>query len=288
MCASFTREERAILIAMVSAELKELFDQRDALDAALELTPGDADLLAVKAELEELIAGLEAEEAPAQPPPPPVEQDAPKWDKAKHPAFAKQAQQTGIEEPAPVVFKQGDTVLAKWTKDRQFYEARITSITGSSADPVYFVKYLKYDEQAQLRRQDLKAIYQSSKKRKADDSPAPPAVPSAPSTPIPTNIIAAPSTVNPELAAQAKEGSKYDAQNRPAKTLRQMPKSKALNTKKNSWQDFQKKGGKKTGKKESMFRTQEGNPNARGENMSISIHERTGLTFHSWFHGFRT
>lgn len=259
---------------MVSAELKELFDQRDALDAALELTPGDADLLAVKAELQELIDGLEAEEAPAAPPSLPVEQEAPKWDKSKHPAFAKQAQQAGAEEAAPVVFKQGDTVLAKWAKDRQFYEARITSITGSSADPIYFVKYLKYDEQAQLRRQDLRAIYQPSKKRKADDSPAPPAAPSAPATPVPTNIIAAPSTVNPELAAQVKEGSKYDAQNRPAKTLRQMPKSKALNNKKNSWQDFQKKGGKKTGKKESMFRTQEGNPNARGKAIPSYLREK--------------
>lgn len=195
-----------------------------------------------------------------------------KWSKENHPAFQPGYKRPGaplspVEEPqsqAATTFQVNDTVLAKWvTGDKAFYPARITSITGSSASPIYNVTFKSYGNSETLRGHDIKAILNDSKKRKADGSPA---MPISPVVTGNSNVISAAANINPELAHQVrKEPSKVsDGPTRPAKVPRKVKANKELEAGKNKWQDFSAKGKMgKVAKKDSMFRTGE-SVNARG------------------------
>jgi survival-of-motor-neuron-related-splicing factor 30 len=160
--------------------------------------------------------------------------------------------------------------LAKYAGDKQFYEARIISVTGSSAAPIYTVNFKGYTGTETLRQEHLRplpaASSSTSQKRKADGSPAV-SVPSTPtvSTPIP-GVISAEANINPALASAAKKDQikPLDGDRKPPKKVKT---SKALESSKNNWQSWQSKAssGKaaKVVQKESMFRTGEA-PSARG------------------------
>lgn len=249
--------------------------------------PDNAELQALKSELEEAISvtqsaiqDLTPAPAPqkAKPASPSVTEE--KWSREKHPAFQPGYKRPGapaspVEEPqAPVSLRVNDMVLAKWLSgDKAFYPARITSITGSSADPVYSVTFKSYGNNETLKKQDIKPISNESKKRKADASPAPApaaAIPS-PAAPVVPGVISAAANINPELASQArKEPSKVsDGPTRPAKVPRKVKANKELEAGKSKWQEFANKSKLgKTAKKESMFRTGEG-VNARGETGAV-------------------
>lgn len=240
----------------------------------------NTELAALKAELEEAISVTEAalkdlQPAPAPAPPPktsPAQPTEAKWSKENHPAFQPGYKRPGAppspaeEVQAPVTFKVNDMVMARWLSgDKSFYTARITSITGSSADPVYSVTFKSYGNSETLKKHDIKPISNDSKKRKADASPA-----VATSSPTPTNnpgVISAAANINPDLATQArKEPSKVsDGPARPDKVPRKVKANKELEAGKSKWQDFTNKSkvGKSV-KKDSMFRTGEG-VNARGK-----------------------
>lgn len=245
----------------------------------MQANPDNAELQTLKQEIEEVIsltelAIAELKPAPAQEPPKPTEpSEKPKWSKENHPAYqagyrkpGEPQSPTGPESQAPVTYKVNDMVLAKWVSgDKAFYPARITSITGSSASPVYYVTFKGYGNTETLRGADIKPISNNATKRKADGAPV--ASPS-PAPPAPTNpgVISAAADINPELASQAKkEPSKVsDGPPRPAKIPRKVKANKELEAGKNKWQDFAAKGKfGKGGKKDSMFRTGEG-VNARG------------------------
>ena len=168
----------------------------------------------------------------------------------------------------PSQFSVNDNVLAKWVSgDKAFYPARITSITGSSSKPVYYVAFKNYATTETLSAHDIKPISNDSRKRKADGAPAGPPTPSPLTPNTPSNVISAAADINPALATQArKEPSKVsDGPARPAKVPRKVKANKELEAGKSKWQQFSTKG--KTGKvakKESMFRTPEG-VNARGK-----------------------
>jgi len=193
-----------------------------------------------------------------------------KWSKENHPAY-----QAGYRKPeaepdesnAPAQFSVNDTVSARWKSgDGGFYTARITSITGSSSDPVYIVTFKNYGNSETLKGKDIKPLSTESKKRKADGM-------SGSSTPVPPptnpNVISAAANVDPALAQQARrEPSKVsDGPLRPAKIPRKVKANKELEAGKNKWQDFAAKGkAGKSGKKDSMFRTGE------------SVNARVGFT----------
>ena len=152
--------------------------QLDVVNAGLKDDSGNAELLALKSELDDAIGLLEetlaelkpakATPKPKSPSPPPVQE---KWSRENHPAFKKAAPPPEEKEPdqGPVNYKVNDNVMAKWlTGDRGFYPARITSITGSSTDPIYIVKFKSYDTTEQLRSRDIRPVAQ---KRKADGTP---------------------------------------------------------------------------------------------------------------------
>lgn len=224
-------------------------------------------------ELEEVISLTETTIAELRPAPAeqatPVDSDKPKWSKENHPAFQSGYRKPGrptspVEDAQPSsTYKVNDMVMAKWVSgDKAFYPARITSITGSSAAPVYYVTFKSYNNTESLRGSDIRPISTGAQKRKADGTPA--AQPSSAPTPAPVagpGVISAAADINQELAQQAKkEPSKVsDGPARPAKIPRKVKANKELEAGKNKWQEFAAKGkfGKGT-KKDSMFRTGEG------------------------------
>jgi len=245
--------------------------------SSLQGDPENIELQALRAELEVAISETEnaiAELRPLALPDnsgpfsPPASE---KWSREKHPAFQPGYRRRGaapspIEEPqAPVIFKVNDTVLAKWVSgDKAFYPARITSITGSSASPVYNVTFKSYGNSDVIRGNDIKPVSNESKKRKADGSTV---VPSPPTVAGNSSVISAAANIDPALASQAKkEPSKVsDGPTRAPKIPRKVKANKELEAGKNKWQDFAVKGKVgRTAKKDSMFRTGE-SANARGQ-----------------------
>ncbi|KAI4202437.1 MAG: hypothetical protein LQ346_001995 [Caloplaca aetnensis] len=260
-------------IAALDEELRQYKLQLETVQSSLQADPDNADLQNIKNDLEEVItltsaaiAELKPASAPApakKPSPPTVKE---KWSKENHPAYQAGyrkpvAPASPIEEtPAKTTFAVNDTVLAKWVSgDKAFYPARITSITGSSSNPVYIVTFKNYANTETLSAQDIKPTASDSKKRKADGTPG---TPSTPTIPTNTNVISAAANINPDLANQAKrEPSKVsDGPTRPAKVPRKVKANKELEAGKNKWQEFSTKGksAAKFTKKDSMFRTPDG------------------------------
>ncbi|KAG9241159.1 hypothetical protein BJ878DRAFT_558728 [Calycina marina] len=260
-------------VAPFEESVKEFKLQLETIQLSLQADPGNADLLALKTELEEVISLTEYEITQIKPssipaPAPKKVAEAPvkeKWSRENHPAY-KKAEAPVEEAETQTTFAVNDTVLAKWhSGDKGFYPARITSITGSSTAPVYIVKFKSYDSTETLRSKDIKPIVNPNK-RKADGTPITASIPKAPTNP---NVISADADIKPELATAAKrEPSKVsDGPPRPSKAPKKIKANKELEAGKNKWQDFAAKGKfGKTAKKESMFRTPDG------------VHGRVGFT----------
>lgn len=195
--------------------------------------------------------------APAAPPPEPA-----KWSKENHPAFKKAAPPVEEKEEAPVHYQVNDTVLGKWLSgDKAFYPGRITSITGSSTDPIYIVKFKTYDNTETLRSRDIRPI---SNKRKADGPPSASATPVS-TTPAPGVVSSAGATMYPD--AQKESEAEKDAAKAPKP--KKIRAKKELEAGKSKWQDFNAKSKfGKSNKKDSMFRTPEG-VHGRGKSLNF-------------------
>lgn len=241
-----------------------------------------ADALEMKVEIDAQIKDVDGRiSALGQLAEPPVESGAEKWNKEEHPAFRKPAVTPSSAEDKKQVhsFKVNDIVTAKYAGDKQFYEARIISITGSSVNPIYTVNFKGYPGTETVRNHEIRPVAavapkptstsQTAQKRKADDSlVAPTAISPAITTPIP-GVISAAANIDTEKAnALRKEANKVlDGDSKP-KAAKKARTNKALESSKNNWQAWQTKAS--TGKaakvvaKDSMFRTGEA-PTARGE-----------------------
>lgn len=272
--------------------------QLETVQSSLQVDPDNTELQSLKAELEELITLTETSIAELKPPAPtaPPKQPSPpkeKWSKENHPAYKAGYRPPPVEHTQtptptddpipPASFSVNENVLARWTSgDNSFYPARITSITGSSSNPVYFVSFKSYGNVETLTAKDIKPMSNSdSRKRKADGSPGfSSSHPPGPHQPH-SSVISAAADINPALANQArKEPSKAtDGPPRPPKMSRKVKANKELEEGKAKWKDFASKG--KIGKKDSMFRTGD-SVNARG--MFISPLYLTTLTSSSWIH----
>jgi survival-of-motor-neuron-related-splicing factor 30 len=269
-------------IASLEADIKQYQEQLDVVNGGLKDEPGNQELLALKSELDdaigllnETLAELKPAEVPApksKAPSPPTVQE--KWSRENHPAFKKATPADDKEtDNVPVHYKVNDNIMAKWVSgDKSFYPARITSITGSSTDPIYIVKFKSYDTTEQLRSRDIRPIAQ---KRKADGTPAHSSAPAAPS-PVPSitpnasdpGVISAAANINLELAQKSREAAQANAGDAKPKA-KKIKATRELEAGKNSWKDFNTKSkfakGQKA-KKDSMFRTPEG------------VHGRVGFT----------
>lgn len=246
-------------------ELLASYDELLALDPNDEQTLSDR--ASTLAEINSLKSRIAAASAPTQNEAPPP----PKWDPTKHPKYNKASSEAPPPPPpadeAPVVFNVKDLVLAKWSGDKQFYEATIITKTGSSADPVYTVSF-KIDNSTETKRKyEVRAM--PGKKRKAEAAPAvatPPAFPTPDRDSNGTVITAAP--VVDKSAIQKKEPSMVsDGPTRMQPEKKKLKGGKVMENKKANWQSFMQNGPKKSAvtaskPKESMFRTPDA-PNAR-------------------------
>ncbi|KAI1149654.1 hypothetical protein F4825DRAFT_453261 [Nemania diffusa] len=284
-------------ISSIEEDVKQFREQLDVVEAGLRDDPSNAELLALKSELDDALSLLNetiAELKPAKatsskpqaqaqaraPSPSPTPAVPEKWSRENHPAFKKPQppEEKDVDAGVPVNYKVNDNVMAKWVSgDRAFYPARITSITGSSTAPIYVVKFKSYDNTEQLRAKDIRPVAQ---KRKADGTPvggdtgpfaAPaqqPPPPASASTSTNPGVISAAASINPELAQKSREaalGNTGDAQPKPKK----IKAKKELEAGKNKWQEFNNKSKfakANKSKKDSMFRTPEG------------VHGRVGFT----------
>ncbi|CAJ2505189.1 Uu.00g125830.m01.CDS01 [Anthostomella pinea] len=269
-------------IAGIEEDIKQYCEQLDVVHAGLKDDAGNAELLALKAELDDALALLNetlaelkptkaAPPKPKAPSLPPVQE---KWSRENHPAFKKPAPVEEKEVDAgQISYKVNDNIMAKWLSgDRGFYPARITSITGSSTAPIYVVKFKSYDTTEQLRAKDIRPVAQ---KRKADGTPVNTASPfTAPSqSPATTTssapgVISAAASINPELAQMNKEEALKNAGDAKPKA-KKIRATKELESGKNKWQEFNSKSKFSKGpkpKKDSMFRTPDG------------VHGRVGFT----------
>jgi len=242
------------------------------------------ELQELKTELEQVISLTEAAIAELRPSPAPVaaaKKEAPpvkeKWSRENHPAFKKTP--TLAQEEAdntPTSFNVNDMVLAKWhAGDKGFYPARISSITGSSASPIYIVKFKADGTTETLRAKDIKPIVNPNK-RKADGTPVLASASAPTPPPINPGVISAAADIDPELAQQTKKEPSMvgDGPVRPAKIAKKIKNKKDLEAGKSKWQDFATKGKFGKGpKKDSMFRTPEG-VNGRGTYPQIWNHGR--------------
>ncbi|KAK1836655.1 splicing factor spf30 [Podospora conica] len=260
--------------AQLEEEKRECESQLNLVDQGLADDPQNAELLALRAELEQMlellnesIVELQQAAAPAPAPAAPqskkpasaaAAEEQPKWDRENHPAFKKAAAaEPAPEEPAQqqqdVVYQVNDNVLARWMAgDKGFYPARITSVTGSKTAPIYTVRFKSYDTVETVRGKDIKPVPGGAaaaaevvgQKRKADGI-----------------VLSAGQELYPHAVEQKKldaekKGDKYDDQGRPK--FKKIKAKKELEAGKNKWQEFTAKGKGKVAKKESMFRTPEG------------------------------
>jgi survival-of-motor-neuron-related-splicing factor 30 len=277
-------------LAQLESELAERQDDLNTCNEMLALDPESTDALetipVLEADIADLKARIAAKKAEQPIPPPPTDDDAPppppKYDMSKHPKFRKASPDAPPPPPpseeAQTVFNVKDTVMAKYSADKQWYPAIIVTKTGSSADPVYKVLFKGYNDQETKRKHEVRAI--ESKKRKADGTPAsstPQPTPAASSWPAPAQkaqngtVISAAPAVNPSLVPPKREPSKVsDGPTRLAPEPKKLKGSRVLEKGKSNWQDFQKSGPKKTGfgqakglGKDSMFRTPD-LPGAKG------------------------
>ncbi|KAH6982054.1 hypothetical protein BKA56DRAFT_672830 [Ilyonectria sp. MPI-CAGE-AT-0026] len=249
-------------LAGLEEERQAYQEQFDIVLGQLRDDPDNAELKALQDELKEFINLLNeniAELKPKQAPKPALKEPSPppqpeKWSRENHPAFKKAAPAEEKEE-APANYQVNDTVLAKWVSgDKAFYQGRITSVTGSSTDPIYTVKFKSYDTTETLRLRDIRPV---SNKRKAD---GPPATSGAP--PGLGVVTSAGATMYPD----ARKDAEQNAEAKPPRP-KKIKAKKELEAGKNKWQEFNSKSKfGKTQKKDSMFRTPEG------------VHGRVGFT----------
>lgn len=268
-------------VASLEAEVKEYKLQLETVILSIQNDAENQELQALKSELEELITLTESTLAELKPIPtpttkhtaePPVRE---KWSKENHPAYKAgyKPPETAETEDIPLAiqttFSVNETVLARWKQgDGSFYSARITSKTGSSANPVYTVLFKTDGSTQTCYGKDIRPLSSEAKKRKADTmsgSSTTTTTTTSVATPS-SSIISAASTVDPTLAQQVrKEPSKVsDGPARPAKIPRKVKAKNELEAGKAKWQDFAGKSKGRFGKKDSMFRTGEG-VTARGK-----------------------
>ena len=286
-------------LQQLEQELAERQDDLDTCNEMLALDPDSTDALEtvpiLEADLADIKAKIAAKNAQPSIPPPPTDDDVPpppKYDMSKHPKFRKASPDAPpppppAEEAQQTVFNVKDTVMAKYSADKQWYQALIVSKTGSAADPVYHVLFKGYPDQETKRKHEVRAL--ESKKRKADFPPTSTSTPQGPSTSTTASlppqksktgpVISAAPAVNTALVPPRKEPSKVsDGPTRLAPEPKKLKGSKVLEKGKSNWQDFQKAGPKKTGGfgqakglgKESMFRTPD-LPGAKGEILIILV-----------------
>ncbi|CEH17337.1 Splicing factor SPF30 [Ceraceosorus bombacis] len=152
-------------------------------------------------------------------------------------------------------YAAGEECMAKYQADGRWYPARITSVGGSAANPVYSIVFKGYNTTEMVTSASLKPLARPSGPGAGTGSSD-----AASNTPVTKAGIVkrGASTLTPEEEAERERKRKRNEK----KTERSQGKDQAALEKQSTWQKFAKKGAKKgysiagtSGK--SMFRTPE-------------------------------
>ncbi|KAK9900221.1 hypothetical protein P389DRAFT_192507 [Cystobasidium minutum MCA 4210] len=235
------------------AELEESELQLVQINQALKDSPDDSELLALKAELENLIQltkdYLKQQASTAS------------SSSSKHHDHHNKAggsSSTSAASASTANFSTGASVLAKWHKDHKFYPGIIANVAGTTDDPVYTVIFDVDKSTEVLRKGDVKAMSESKKRAfqfsggggKDSDGAA-------------SDSAASGSGAPSKRAKQAAEKSEKKALKEEDRKTRVAEQ----NSRQSSWQSFAKKSTKKGVhipgvKGESLFKTPD-NPYGR-------------------------
>lgn len=202
------------------------------------------------------------------PPPPSSATGAPPPPSAYSPYSASSNDPFAAYPPPPPSWKVGDQVSARWTSgDGSFYPARITSITGSSSDPVYIVKFHKYNVTETLKGGNIKPLSGKDALGVSGALTAPGGPKKPSKKEISSAVISQPANINSALAEEHRRNAALNVlgvDTRGAKVQKKLKHGKELNEGKKKWLEFANKGVKVGGGvkrkigEASMFRTPEG------------------------------
>jgi survival-of-motor-neuron-related-splicing factor 30 len=305
-------------LADLEQQLRESEDDLQSCQEALAEDPEDASVLELVealisqiAQLKRDIAASSAAAAAAAPPPPSQNHQLSRSaidDSTPPPPPTNPPPNASLDEPPPppieaatISFNVGDVVLAKFSQDKQYYQAKVISKTGSSADPVYYVHFIGYPDKENKRSHEVRPV--ENKKRKNDGTPAAAAPPTrVPSIPVQNGaVISAAPSLEPPQPARHVPSLVSDGPTRMAPEPKKLKPNKKLEKAASSWQNFRKTGpknpisglSKQQLNRDSMFRTSD-LPSAKGElSQSFSSNKvyfefimLTAFLF-SWIHGLR-
>ncbi|GAA5873714.1 hypothetical protein JCM16303_002564 [Sporobolomyces ruberrimus] len=133
-------------------ELETYEYQLAQLKLGLAKDPSNEEFLTLKGELESLIELIKQSIAPTPAPAPP----APTASGSKTTTTTSTSTATGGENKPKKVWKSGDDCSARYTGDGKWYPARITSIAGSTEQPIYTVVFKGYDTPETVTQKDLR------------------------------------------------------------------------------------------------------------------------------------
>ncbi|QSL66264.1 hypothetical protein MERGE_000641 [Pneumocystis wakefieldiae] len=152
------------------SELSQYQYQLDSVNLALSQDPDNKELKDLKLELIDLITLTKT-----------YFEDQIKETEANTKSFSQ------VRYEYTETYKTGETVMARWVSgDNAFYPAKITSVTGSSTNTVYTVKFLEYNTIETLQAYHVKPISEGKKRAieiEQKRPPPPPSVANAPPLP---------------------------------------------------------------------------------------------------------
>lgn len=249
----------------------------EGLEELLAETPDDPTIIQERQEAIAALAALEHELASLKQSAPQTSHDS----SSKHEAFGRAAPEEAVNKqpeprqsaptippPPPAdepvqVFNVNDVVLAKWSGDKSFYEATITSQTGSANDPRYTVRF-KIDNSTETdkRKHQVRAMPNNKKRKAEGDATATSTPPMAavPKSQVNGAVISAPPAVDTSLIPKREPSKVSDGPTRQKPAPKKMKGSKQLENKQAGWQSFLANGPKKSSvgamkAKDSQFRT---------------------------------
>jgi survival of motor neuron-related-splicing factor 30 len=242
---------------MNKADLETYQVQLSQVELAIQADPDNAELLSLRTELQELIELTKAALAQAE-----ASTSSSKAEPSK-----KQSQPTAPSH----VWAAGDECLAKYSEDGQWYPARITSVGGSTENPVYSIVFRGYNTGDLVKADEIKPL---------------PANHNA-------NAPAAGSGAKRKLTKVEEEERERKKKKNEKKLENKAAKAKEQTMKQATWQKFAKKSEKKgvhiagiAGT--SIFKTPD-NPHGRGKHISYLSATPYGpsfiITFSSGRHG---
>ncbi|GAA5903627.1 hypothetical protein JCM5296_001373 [Sporobolomyces johnsonii] len=238
---------------MDAQELETYEYQLAQIKLGLAKEPTNTEYLTLKDELESLIA-LIKESLGAQAPAPPPAAASPAPSSAKPSTPRSAAPSASTSRPASAQpkhdFKSGDDCSARYEGDGKWYPARITSISGTSDQPVYTVVFRGYDTPEIVSAKDVRPPSKWDAATSAGGSGV-----------GEKRKLGEPTKEDLEKERKKKKNEK--------KAETQKMKAEEQNAKQKGWQAFAKKSAKKGVsipglQGESMFRSpDDNNPNAK-------------------------